>query len=160
MQYLLWSSHESPPKTRDCPPLTPCLRALNRTLGRNPLPLCITHQASLPNPSLSPCLSRSCSFLSLNICVYLSPSSQFPSPVTHLPYLPCPGSLLPLPQSPSSCTFSISDSVSISSHSCFYLCRRSSVLRDETRGEVGCGEQRGEGGWKIQGEGKRVRQTG
>lgn len=163
MTYLLRSSHESLPKTHDCPPLTLCLQTLNRTVsplppqsdknpsargeGETPLPTLYNTPGVPPLTSCSLPASPDLAVLSLYLCVLLSPSSQ--SPLSHLP---CPGSPPPPPQSPSSCTFSVPDSVSISSHSCLYLCPRSSVLRDETKGEVGCGEQRGEGGWKIQAE--------
>lgn len=102
-------------------------------------PLCTTHQASTLDLSFSLPASPDLAVLALNTCVYLSPSSQFL--LSHRPISPTlgPHSLLPSLLLP---VHSPSLTLSLSSHSCFYLCPRSSVLRDETRGEVGCGEQR------------------
>lgn len=101
-------------------------------------PLCTTHQASTLNLSFSLPASRSCSPGSQHLCLPVSIISipALPSPISPTlgPHSLLPNLLLPV-HSPSL-------TVSLSSHSCFYLCPRSSVLRDETRGEVGCGEQR------------------
>lgn len=184
--YLLGSPYESLPKTH-CPPHHVSRSLSNMRRDRKGKPIILTPHyseqhtrpplASLslhsshpppywsPNPALSPQVPltspKPCFifllFLSrcyISVSQYLSLlTSISQSPLSHHPFPSVP--VIPtLFSSPSSPLFWTTLLLKSSPSLTLYLCPQDSVLSDETGGEVGCGE------WKIQAEGKRVRQTG